>query len=357
MAVRYHTAARDSVVVAGCIQLRRFPLRRDRATADDLKVGRIAVACERLDYDRRKRDYASGDRRWRGKPVRRSGANLDDHVLGNVFGWLVEGPGTGDWAEDSKLVSRFWGYEANRMQARAKDTGEYDLPTRFGYDTLFKLAHLSLTAPEGAARMVWEPVLSHGPEAHYGVRHFVQSLFVQLSKGADPKKFESVWRETAEYGLAANWEKKDRHWFKAERILCDLIGFGNEDALRQLPSGAALRMRDVYERWAESHLEWDEECVTRFCRFLTSDFGAPIRLDGLRWIATMLKRSKHSQRWYRDVTGEALIELLNTSLIRNTPELATNSDARQPVIEIAADLVARNIPNTLALHERIKLLR
>jgi hypothetical protein len=338
-------------------KLRRFPLRRDGATADNLKVGLIAEAYERLDYDRQKRAYASSGQYWRGRPVRHSGANLDDHFLSNLFGWLVDGPGTGDWAEDSKLVGRLWAYQVDRMRARAKKSGEFDLPSQFGYDILFKLAGLSLAAPEGSARMAWEPVLSLGPEAHYGVRHFVQGLFVHLTKENNPQKFEARWREAAEYCLAAKWAKQDLHWFDAERILCDVLGFGNEVALQRLPSGAALRMRDIYERWAENHLGLDEECVTRFCHFLTSEFGAPLRLDGLRWLAATFKSNTRSKKWYRDRTGEALIELLNTSLIQNSQELATNSTAREPLIEIVADLVTRNVPNTLALQERIKRLR
>lgn len=339
-------------------RLRRFPLLGKDATADDLKMARVAAGCERLDFYRRMRAFTSGDKLWRGKPERRTGMGLDGSFLEVLFHWLINGPGTGDWAEDAKLVSRLWAYDAERARERAKeDNGEYDLPSQsLGNDLLLKLAELSLAALEAEARAIWEPVLAHGPEAHYALQHFIHGLFLRLSKGDDPGAFERVWRATAEYGLAANWEKR-RLWYYGERLLCDLLGFGNEDALLRLAPGAALRMRDVYERWAELHLGRDEECVTRFCYFLTKNFGAPLRLYGLRWIAAMLKAPNSSSRWYRGGTDDALIEFVNTSLNQNAQDLAKDCQARQALVEIAAALAARNIPTALALQERIKLLR
>jgi hypothetical protein len=131
-------------------------------------------------------------------------------------------------------------------------------------------------------------------------------LFLRLGKGEDPVAFERVWRATAEYGLAADWSQPGL-WFYGERLICDLLGFGNEDALSRLNPGAALRMKYVYERWAPAHLAHHEECITRFCHFLTTNFGAPLRLDGLLWLAAMLKEREPSGRWYREGTGDALV--------------------------------------------------
>jgi len=339
-------------------RLRRFPLWGKDAADDDLRVARVAAGCERLDYYRRMRAVSSGDNLWRGKPERRTGLGLDGHFLEILFHWLINGSGTGNWAEDTKLVGRLWAYEAERAKERAKeDNGEYDLPSQnLGYELLQKLAELSLAAPETSSRELWEPVLAHGPEAHYALQHFISCLFLRLSKGSDPSAFERVWRATAEYGLAANWDR-GRLWFRGTRLICDVLGFGNENALQRLASGAALRMRDVYERWAELHLGRDEECVTRFCYFLTTKFGASLRVDGLRWISTMLKTRTPSGYWYRDGTGEALIELVNTSLNQDTKILASNSHARQALVDIAAALATRNVATALALQERIRLLR
>jgi hypothetical protein len=149
-----------------------------------------------------------------------------------------------------------------------------------------------------------ESVLSHGPAAHYALEHFIRGLFLRLRKGDDPESFERVWRDVAEYGLDADWSQPGL-WFYGERLICDLLGFGNEDALSSLKPGATQRMKDVHDRWAATHLARDEECVTRYCHFLTTDFGAPLRLDGLRWLADLLKGSGSSARWYREGSRRA----------------------------------------------------
>ncbi|RRU14948.1 hypothetical protein EGJ34_10115 [Stenotrophomonas sp. 278] len=273
-----------------------------------------------------------------------------------LFNWLIDGDGTGDRELDTRLALRIWDYDATRARARKKkEYGEYDLPSQnLGYNILLKLGELTIAAPEEARRSVWEPVLTHGPAAHYALQHFIRGLFLRLGKGDDPVAFERVWRATAEYGIAADWSQPGL-WFYGESLICDLLGFGNEDALSRLNPGAALRMKDVYERWAVTHLSRDEECVTRFCNFLTTSFGAPLRLDGLRWLATMQREP--SGRWYREGTGDALAELVATALISDAQALTQDAQTRQALVEIAAALAAKNIPTALALQERIRQLR
>ena len=339
-------------------RLRRFPLQGPNATPDDLDFKRVVAGRERLDFQRRMRLYNAGDHTWRGKPVRERGGSLDGHFLEVLFNWLIKGDGTGDRELDTRLALRIWNYDARRAKAREKKKhGEYDLPSQsLGYDILLKLGALSIAAPEGEERAVWEPVLSHGPAAHYALQHFIRGLFLRLGKGDDTVAFERVWRATAEYGLDANWSQPG-FWFHGERLICDLLGFGNAEVLSRLNAGAALRMKDVYERWAATHLTHDEECVTRFCHFLTTNFGAPLRLDGLRWLAAILTKSEASGRWHREGTGDALVELVAAALSSNAQALSQDSRARQALVEIAAALAALNIPTALALQERIKQLQ
>jgi ABC-type oligopeptide transport system ATPase subunit len=339
-------------------RLRRFPLRGPNATPDDLNLKRIVAGQARLDFQRRTRLYNAGDQTWRGKPERKRGGSLDGHFLEILFNWLIEGSGTGNRDLDTRLTLRIWDYEARRAKAYEKNEfGEYDLPSQnLGYDTLLKLGALSIAAPSGEARAVWEPVLAHGPAAHYALQHFIGGLFLRLAKGDDPTAFEHVWRTTAEYGLSANWSQPGL-WFRGERLICDLLGFGNEDALSRLNPGAALRMKDIYERWAAVHLAREEECVTRFAHFLTTKFGTPLRLDGIRWLAAMLKGYQPSRRWDRKGTGDALVELVAAALSFDAQALSQQAQARQGLVEIAAALAAMNIPVALALQERIKQLR
>ena len=338
-------------------RLRRFPLRGKDATVDDLEMERVSAGSERLAFIRRMRAFKSGEKLWRGEPEHQTGTGLDTHTLEILFHWLINGPGTGDWTNDINLAKQLWAYEAERAKGRAKEeSGKYDLPSQLGYDLLQKLAEFSLAAPEAEARTIWEPVLRHGPLAHYALGHFIGCMFLRLSKGDDAGSFERIWRATVEYGLSADWNIRGV-WFYGERLICDLLGFGNEEALRRLAPGAALRMRDVYERWAELHLGRDEECIKRFCYFLATDFGEPLRLDGLRWIAALFKTSKSSVGWARDRATDALIELVNASLNQNAQALYSDSQARQALVEIAAALATGNIPTALVLQERIKLLR
>lgn len=340
-------------------RLRRFPLRGKDANLDSLDFKRVAAGRGRLEFYREMRLYRSGERTWRGKPDRRPGVSLDGHVLEVVFGWLTKGAGTGDRSLDTRLALRIWDYEASRAKARAKTdrNGEYDLPTQnLGYDILLKIAALSLDAPENDDRAVWEPVLAHGPAAHYALQNFIRGLYLRLGEGDDTAAFERVWRSVAEYGLAADWSKPGL-WFHGERLICDLLGFGNEEALARIAPGGALRMKDVYERWAQAHLGRDEECVTRFSHFLTTTFGGPLRLDGLRWIAAVLKAKNPSSHWYREGTGSALVELAAAALGSDALALSKDAEARQALVEVAAALAAKNIPAALVLQERIKFLR
>ncbi|MCQ1547670.1 MAG: hypothetical protein NOF05_02350 [Candidatus Accumulibacter phosphatis] len=339
-------------------RLRRFQLRGPNATPDDLDFKRVVEGRKRLDFQRRMRLYNAGDQTWRGKPKRERGGSLDGHFLEVLFKWLIEGDGTGDRDLDTRLALRIWDYDATRAKGCGrKEYGEYDLPSQnLGYDILLKLGALSIAAPEGEDRAVWESVLAHGPAAHYALRHFISSLFLRLGKGDDPAAFERVWRAIVEYGLAADWSQPGL-WFYGERLKCDLLGFGNENALSNLHQGAALRMRELYKRWAAAHLARDEECVTRFCHFLTRNFGAPLRLDGLLWVAAVLKEHEHFGRWYRQGTGDALVELVATALNSDAQTLSQHAQSRQALVEIAAALVAVNIPTALTLQERIKQLR
>ena len=338
-------------------RLRRFPLRGQNGTPGDLDFKRVAEGQERLKFLRQMRRYNHKDQTWRRKPERLRGGLLDGRLLQVLFNWLIEGEGTGDRRLDTSLALRIWNYDAACAKARKKkESGKYDQPSQnLGYDVLQKLAALTIAAPDSERRGVWEPILSHGPAAHYALEHFIRSLFHRLGKGDDPTAFERVWRETTEYGLVADWSQPGLSFY-GERLICDLLGFGNADVLSRLEAGAALRMKNVYERWANKHLACDKECVIRFCYFLTTDFGAPLRLDGLRWLAKMLNERETLGGWYFEQTGEALVGLVTTVLDCSAQAVSRDVRARDALVEIAAVLAAKNISCALSLQERIKSL-
>jgi hypothetical protein len=71
----------------------------------------------------------------------------------------------------------------------------------------------------------------------------------------------------------------------------------------------------------------------------------------------MLKAKNPSNHWYRERTGDALVELVAVAVDSDAAALAIDAAARQALVEIAAAMAAKKMPAALALQERIKLLR
>lgn len=337
-------------------RLRRFPLRGFSATPEQINFKRVVAGQERLDFRRRARRYNAGDTPGRVPPVRKQGGSLDNRVLEVLFNWLIKGDGTGNRDSDTRLALGIWDYDVTRAKtSQENEYGKYDLPSqKLGYDILLKLAALTVSDPVRECPAVWKSVFAHGPAAHYALRHFIHGLFQQLLKGGDPVVFERVWRAIVEYALEADWSQPGL-WYHGEILICDLLGFGNENALALLQRGAAQRMKDLYNRWAVVHLTRDEECVARFCDFLISKFGVSLRIDGLCWLATLLKEHECSKLWYRTGASDALVGLVTVALESDVQILSKHVEARQAIVDIVATLVAMNIPDSLALQERIKI--
>jgi hypothetical protein len=164
------------------------------------------------------------------------------------------------------------------------------------------------------------------------------------------------WRAMLEYALdAPNWAT-GRRWYYGEQLLRQLLGFGSVAQLRQIPHCQSLirGMRDLYERWAQKHLSRDEDNVTGFCGFLASDAGAPIRLDGLPWLAAALHSESPAARWHRDRTGTALLEFLDAIVAHDAQKVSADFKVREAPVGLVASWVARQVPAALALRERIR---
>ena len=338
-------------------RLRNFSLSGKNITSDNIDFKRIAMGQERLDFLRQKRRYYLDNPRRQRSPEHREIGKLDNQLLGILFNWLIKGEGTGDLHLDTCLTLRIWDYDITSMKAHQKrKSDQCDLPNQyFGYDLLSKLAELTVTAPDKKQRDVWEQVLSHGPSAYYALHYFIISLFLRLEKGDDPIVFECIWREIIEYGFESNWS--DVHWSLGESLIHDLLGFGSENSLSLLKFDAALRMKDIYKHWAINHLDRNKEGVIFFCHFLITEFGSPLRPDGLCWLSDMLKKSESSNYWDNEKTGEALIMLVTKVLSCDTQMLQQNTCTQQALLEITAKLATNNIPGAMSLQERINLLR
>ncbi len=339
------------------LRFRAFPLREKEILPSYISLERIAKSCSRLEYRRELRLYNSGHDTWYGEPEPRLGFALDSTFLEGLFHWLIKGDGTGDWVTDKSLALSIWNYDAQRAKERSdKDDGEYDLPSgHLGYDILHRLAVLTIEAPSNNDALVWRPLLERGPVAHVALKHFIRAFFLQLREAGRSSRFEMIWRAMVEYALEVDWSQKGL-WFHGERLKCDLLGFGNASLLVALDSGAITRMKDLYEKWANTHLRRDEN-IGYFCHFLKSDFAAPLRSNGLRWLADTLKQIDAPKSWFRDETGEVIAELISEILTLDFQALATEPEARQAVIEIVAILSANNMSIALTLQDRIRQLR
>jgi hypothetical protein len=336
--------------------LRVFPLRGkvSRASATLLDIERRHDRLQKARFARSK----VGGKRIRMSLEDWQSPGLASHVFEGLYSWLVgEGAaGTGDVGRDADLVDMLWEYEAKRAQFRGRREGEYDLPSRFGYELLNAKAKLLLTVEEGRLEDSWQSVLAHGPGAHVALERFVDVFLMQAPETTDHVRLVSAWRGMLAYALQQDWNVP-RLWFYGERILRHLLGFYIEPFLRELPAGLISNLADLYEEWAKAHLATEEENVRDFARFLTSPFALPIRLQGLQWMAQAVGGDSRAGRWHRDGTGSAVVELLDKALTDHGAELKGDATLRASFLELAALVAGRNIPAALPLQERIKLLR
>lgn len=326
-----------------------------------LDVERIAEGYERLEFDGWRREYEADEKGWRYRdPDGRRSAGLETHFLDKLFGWLLnhEWPlGREAFQTEREITRRLWSLEVRHMASHANDKGEFALPSPLGYSLVTKFASMAVLAPAETAREIWEPVLALGNDAHAAIDQFL-SHFMSLPGRCDPQKFTAVWREMLSHGLDQKWEERDR-WYRGEAYLRSLLGFGYENALAKLPNRAVViaGLKNLYERWVKTHLTLEEDNVAGFANFLTTEFGAALRLEGIQWIATAMSDKAQRLSWYRDRAGPALVDLLDTAVTINSAELSRNHAALDAVMAIGAELASRNVNAALALQERIKLLR
>jgi hypothetical protein len=116
-------------------------------------------------------------------------------------------------------------------------------------------------------------------------------------------------------------------------------------------------MRDLYKAWAETRLPSDQDNMAGFCFFLSSDAGRVLRMNGLEWIASVMRADPDTGKWYRDSTSNAFMGLLEAAVLENADELTKNPAARQALVDLTAHAVARQLPRALALQERVRRLR
>lgn len=318
---------------------------------DALDIHRVDQGCARLMRRRQLRAFEADESRRH--PDTLAGASLDTQGLDDLFHWLLRDAGSGNLETDLALVSKFWALEVEHAHDHMReDERELHLSVQFAYHLVEKLAALALHESLADPARAWRQVLELGPAGHYAIQHFVQAVFLSLSRGADPGRFESLWKALADYALAADWNLP-RLWFYGEQLQRAILGFGSEWALDSLPAGAADRMQATLGEWAKSHLK-REDNLANLSVFLCSSFAAPLRFDGLLWIQAALKAPNTSIGFHRDACGDALIELILTLLQHDLAVLRQRPDAQATLQEIAAALAATGRRDALAMQDRLR---
>lgn len=147
-----------------------------------------------------------------------------------------------------------------------------------------------------------------------------------------------------------------RPWYYGQQLERQVLGFGASDCLERIPDHATLigMMRDLIKVWAKKRLNGDEANLAGFCEFIATKVGAPLRIDGLQWIADAMKANPNLGKWFRDRTSNAFMEFLDVVVSEHATELSKNDKSRQALLDLAAHAVSRQLTAALALQERIR---
>lgn len=317
---------------------------------------------KRMEKDRLVRNSVENPGSHRRPPDDVLSNGLDTGFLDSLFGWLLNEESRSDkkdFEEECEILLALWAYEIAYCNEHRNDEGEFPSLSRFGYNIIGRMAFYAIHATHESSSAIWRSVLDLGPSAHYIVEYFISSWFVQLDNDSDPEAFRKRWREMIEFALAENWIE-GRFWFRGQRMVQKLLGFGSEFSLMKLSNSGQVifEMRDLYEKWASGNLSRDEENVSTFSYFLSSEVGAALRIEGLKWLAAAFEGSGREQHWRdRKGTGSALVNLLDKILIHDASTLMEDKVAREAMMALVAFLVARQVKAALPLQNRLKHLR
>jgi hypothetical protein len=321
----------------------------------------IAERVERFERRRWRQRYARDGLRDDIQPDRRMSGGLDTHFLEQAFAWLlVEGAGLTDPAEQAAILGAFWSHEAWCLRGSPdEDDGDFKSRGQLGYSIAWALAQLAMSSPAENAQEVWEQILALGPRAHNMIDAFLSQWFLLIKETTDVADFAKRWRPLIEYSLSNERWAAEGRWYYVQQLERKVLGFGSTDSFARAPNHAALigGMRDLYRAWAETRLPSDQDNMAGFCFFLSSGAGHVLRMDGLEWIAAVMRSAPETGKWYRDSTSNAFMGLLEAAVLEDADELTKNPTARQALIDLTAHAVARQLPRALALQERVRRLR
>ena len=331
------------------------------ANVSAIRPRAIAERVEQLETRQWEERYTREGRKFRGTKGRRLSGGLNTHFLEIAFAWLFDGDAgrataAGEIEQRLNLVLAFWEHEAwCRIGSADDENGDYKPMNPIGYKIVAELARLMAEVPVKTAAAIFEPVIALGPLGHYSIGSFLSEWFSGISETTNSTEFGQRWRPMVEYMLGRSDWTNGRGWHYGQRLQRQVLGFGS--SLSRIPGHAALivSMRSLYKAWSDKELAQDEDNIAGFCGFLASASGAPLRLDGLQWIAAALRADPEFGKWYRESTSNRFMEFLDTVATENA-EVSKDEPARQALLELVAHAVSRQFPAALALQERVRKL-
>jgi hypothetical protein len=146
----------------------------------------------------------------------------------------------------------------------------------------------------------WRKILSIGPAGHYWIEDFFFRWFRRGLAAGLLNRFSAIGAGMAECAFTlADWNlEKRRHLLDHQRVWWYLLGL-SQDLVDCWGEGEQIfidEMKDVYERWANSHLEQSMSAL-QFAAFLRLPASDGIRLDGVLWLERKTVRT--SDRYWK----------------------------------------------------------
>lgn len=326
----------------------------------DVKIN-LSDLAERVERLADIREEHSGERRGRRRSGRQLRTGLDNEVLAQVYQDVLnhERKGDIDTADDRWAALALWELYCRTLEEDADEDGEYGLTDRVGYDVVSALARMAGHGPENETQPLWRGVLALGPKGHRTVAYFLGLWFLHPDRGVDRDRFVRTWRQMIEFIVTEPVWNGDKLWYRREHALRQVLGFGSDRPLASLPNAPAAiaGMWDLYEAWAARHLDVDEDNLTGFAYFLSSDVARDVRLRGCTLLATHVAKYTDRTVWRRDRAGASLVDLAETILTHHADAVKSDQVVRDALLKIVAALAAKNTTGALILQERIRDLK
>jgi hypothetical protein len=338
------------------------PVSGQRCSVHLIRLLDVAKRIEEFEARQWEEEYRRQGRRFTRDRSRRMSGALDTHFLKITFAWLLTGKDlptdTAELEQRRHLLKAFWAHQAWSLVGSERESSrDYGPMGQLGYKLLDAIAAMILVTDVKTAPALWQPMFDIGPKGHYAIGHFFLCFFTNLKEATDTVAFAARWRPMIEAVMEGRgWESGP--WYHQQSLERQALGFANADALARPTEGPLLveSVQDLYRAWAEKRLPGDEDNLAAFCNFLSTRSGAPVRLEGLVWIANGLQADPGGRDWRRDGTSAAFVEFLSTVITEDGATAVATPETRQALIDLTGLAVSRQLSAALAVQDRLTRL-